>query len=61
MRIDHEPGTSDKGTPPAYWPSSGSLRVEKLSARYSDGNTTSPIKSNGQPEFKFLRRLSRDS
>lgn len=37
LRIDHEPQPSDEGLPPAYWPSSGSLKVENLSARYSDG------------------------
>ena len=37
MRIDHEPSPTDGGKPPAYWPSSGDLRVEKLSARYSNG------------------------
>lgn len=37
LRIDHEPQASNDGLPPAYWPSSGSLRVENLSARYSDG------------------------
>ncbi|KAH8108752.1 P-loop containing nucleoside triphosphate hydrolase protein [Phellopilus nigrolimitatus] len=36
LRIDHEPKSVDSGKPPAYWPSSGNLRVEKLSARYSD-------------------------
>ncbi|KAL5499199.1 hypothetical protein ACEPAH_1717 [Sanghuangporus vaninii] len=36
MRVDHEPEPSESGKPPAYWPSSGELRVEKLSARYSD-------------------------
>ncbi|TDL20550.1 P-loop containing nucleoside triphosphate hydrolase protein [Rickenella mellea] len=36
LRIEHEPKPTDRGKPPAYWPSSGSLRVEKLSARYSD-------------------------
>ncbi|TDL20538.1 P-loop containing nucleoside triphosphate hydrolase protein [Rickenella mellea] len=36
LRIDHEPAPVDSGKPPAYWPSSGSLRVEGLSARYSD-------------------------
>jgi ABC-type bacteriocin/lantibiotic exporter with double-glycine peptidase domain len=35
MNIDHEPCSSESGTPPAYWPSSGEVRVEKLSARYS--------------------------
>lgn len=37
MRIEHEPEPSESGKPPAHWPSSGELRVEKLSARYSDG------------------------
>ncbi|KAI5122640.1 hypothetical protein M0805_008724 [Coniferiporia weirii] len=36
MRIDHEPRSSESGKPPAYWPSSGRLRVESLCARYSD-------------------------
>lgn len=36
MRIDHEPEATENGKPPAYWPSSGDLRAEKLSARYSD-------------------------
>ncbi|TDL17911.1 P-loop containing nucleoside triphosphate hydrolase protein [Rickenella mellea] len=36
LRIDHEPAPVESGKPPAYWPSSGSLRVEGLSARYSD-------------------------
>lgn len=36
MRIDHEPAPIESGKPPAYWPSSGELRVEKLFARYSD-------------------------
>ncbi|OCB86631.1 P-loop containing nucleoside triphosphate hydrolase protein [Sanghuangporus baumii] len=39
MRIDHEPEPSESGKPPAYWPSSGELRVEKLSARYSDDSS----------------------
>ena len=54
MRIDHEPGTSDKGKPPAYWPSSGSLRVEKLSARYSDGNA---VLSNQTVRLKNISSL----
>ena len=33
--IEQEPKPSADGIPPAYWPASGSLRVEKLSARYS--------------------------
>ncbi|KZT06271.1 P-loop containing nucleoside triphosphate hydrolase protein [Laetiporus sulphureus 93-53] len=33
--IEQEPEPSEQGVPPAYWPSSGNLRVENLSARYS--------------------------
>ena len=40
MTIEQEPEPKDGGTPPAYWPASGDLRVENLSARYSpDGPT----------------------
>jgi hypothetical protein len=33
--IEQEPKATQAGTPPAYWPASGDLRVEKLSAGYS--------------------------
>ncbi|KAG8874159.1 hypothetical protein FRB97_006107 [Tulasnella sp. 331] len=33
--IDQEPKSRPSGEPSAYWPSSGSIRVEGLSARYS--------------------------
>ncbi|KAI0260155.1 hypothetical protein BC834DRAFT_925973 [Gloeopeniophorella convolvens] len=33
--IEQEPKSTESGKPPAYWPSSGDLRVEKLCARYS--------------------------
>ena len=33
--IDHEPSRTESGVPPAAWPTSGDVRVEKLSARYS--------------------------
>ena len=33
--IEQEPKPTPDGIPPAYWPSSGGLRVEKLCARYS--------------------------
>jgi hypothetical protein len=33
--IEHEPEATESGKPPAAWPTSGDLRVEKLSARYS--------------------------
>ncbi|KII86412.1 hypothetical protein PLICRDRAFT_144122 [Plicaturopsis crispa FD-325 SS-3] len=35
LNIEQEPKPTIAGIPPAYWPSSGSLQVEKLSARYS--------------------------
>ncbi|KAJ3549276.1 hypothetical protein NMY22_g935 [Coprinellus aureogranulatus] len=34
-KIEQEANYADKGTPPAYWPSSGKLEVTHLSARYS--------------------------
>ena len=33
--IDHEPKATKDGVPPAYWPASGALQVEGLTARYS--------------------------
>lgn len=35
LRIEQEPQPSKTGEPPAYWPASGDLTVEGLSARYS--------------------------
>ncbi|TFK46964.1 multidrug resistance-associated ABC transporter [Heliocybe sulcata] len=35
ISIEQEPKPTEDGAPPAYWPSSGHLKVEKLSARYS--------------------------
>lgn len=35
IEIDHERKPTKESVPPAYWPSSGDLRVENLSARYS--------------------------
>ncbi|KAI0709575.1 P-loop containing nucleoside triphosphate hydrolase protein [Cerioporus squamosus] len=35
MTIEQEPKPTTEGVPPAYWPASGDLRVEKLTARYS--------------------------
>ncbi|KZT67112.1 P-loop containing nucleoside triphosphate hydrolase protein [Daedalea quercina L-15889] len=35
LEIEQEPKSSQTGVPPAYWPASGDLRVENLSARYS--------------------------
>ncbi|KAI0052966.1 hypothetical protein FA95DRAFT_1579668 [Auriscalpium vulgare] len=36
IKIEQEPKFTKDGVPPAYWPASGDLRVEKLSARYSE-------------------------
>ena len=35
LTIEQEPKPTKSGIPPAYWPASGDLRVEKLSTRYS--------------------------
>ncbi|CCM06697.1 uncharacterized protein FIBRA_08984 [Fibroporia radiculosa] len=35
IEIEQEPKPTEIGVPPAYWPASGDLKVEKLSARYS--------------------------
>jgi ABC-type bacteriocin/lantibiotic exporter with double-glycine peptidase domain len=35
VSIEQEPKPTAAGVPPAYWPSSGKLSVEKLSAKYS--------------------------
>ncbi|OCH90238.1 hypothetical protein OBBRIDRAFT_812797 [Obba rivulosa] len=35
LMIEHEPEPSKDGIPPAYWPSSGALSVERFSAKYS--------------------------
>ncbi|THG98467.1 hypothetical protein EW026_g3729 [Hermanssonia centrifuga] len=51
LLIEQEPKPTEDGIPPAHWPSSGDLRVEDLSARYSpDGpevlhNITFHVKS----------------
>ncbi|KAF9013099.1 P-loop containing nucleoside triphosphate hydrolase protein [Cyathus striatus] len=34
-RPEHEPQSTQSGVPPAAWPTSGELRVDKLSAQYS--------------------------
>lgn len=36
INIEHEKAPTETGKPPAYWPASGDLRVENLSARYSE-------------------------
>lgn len=35
VEIEQEEKPTEAGKPPAYWPASGDLKVEKLSARYS--------------------------
>ncbi|KAF8885698.1 multidrug resistance-associated ABC transporter [Gymnopilus junonius] len=36
LDIEHEPKSTSAGKPPAAWPKSGELKVESLSARYSE-------------------------
>ena len=35
LQIEQEPKATQSGLPPAYWPASGEIRVENLSAKYS--------------------------
>lgn len=35
VAIEQEPQPTEGGTPPAYWPSSGDLKMDKVTARYS--------------------------
>ncbi|PCH33304.1 hypothetical protein WOLCODRAFT_135046 [Wolfiporia cocos MD-104 SS10] len=35
VQIEQEPKSTESGVPPAYWPASGNLKVDCLSARYS--------------------------
>ena len=35
--IEQEPKPAIEGIPPAYWPASGDIRAENLSASYSKG------------------------
>jgi hypothetical protein len=41
INAEQEAKPTKQGIPPAYWPASGDLRVEKLSARYSLVSETS--------------------
>ena len=36
LEIEQEPKATKEGVPPAYWPASGELIVENLSAKYSE-------------------------
>ncbi|KAF8139182.1 P-loop containing nucleoside triphosphate hydrolase protein [Mycena galopus ATCC 62051] len=36
INIEHEKAATEAGKPPAYWPASGDLQVQGLSARYSE-------------------------
>lgn len=36
LDIEHEPKSTPEGKPPAAWPKTGELKVESLSARYSE-------------------------
>jgi ABC-type multidrug transport system fused ATPase/permease subunit len=52
--IEQEAKPTEEGTPPAYWPASGELRVERLSARYT------PVRRlffQKRPSFDFVLRM----
>lgn len=36
LMIDQEPSATEQGKPPAYWPSSGNIKADRLSAQYSN-------------------------
>lgn len=55
MVIEQEPKPNQGGLPPAHWPSSGDLRVEKLSARYSPVSSGSFL--HGLVWSIFIRRM----
>lgn len=70
--IEQEPKPTEEGKPPAFWPASGQLRVESLSAQYSqDGplelkDISFELKSGervgvGAPPVCSLVRLMRNS
>lgn len=46
VEIEQEPKPTERGKPPASWPTSGEIRVENLTARYSKVRTAS-LESHG--------------
>ena len=36
LAAEQEPKATEDGKPPAYWPASGTIRAEELSASYSE-------------------------
>jgi hypothetical protein len=62
--IEQEPEPKDGGMPPAYWPASGKLEVEKLGARYSPVNVsimTLPLLRYSHAEHRTVRKCSKTS
>jgi len=43
LDIEHEPKATEAGKPPASWPTTGDLRVESLSSRYSEASNLSSL------------------
>lgn len=52
VEIEQEPQATEVGKAPAYWPSSGSIRVEGLSAKYSDSADGPEVLHNLSFEIK---------
>jgi hypothetical protein len=53
MNVEQEPKSIEGGVPPAYWPSSGEIRAENLSARYSPVRLLNLVKYSGGPETMY--------
>jgi ABC-type multidrug transport system fused ATPase/permease subunit len=49
LGIEQEPKPTQAGVPPAYWPASGEIRAENLSAKYS--TVAKSLPSNGNNLF----------
>jgi hypothetical protein len=60
INSEQEPKPTTQGTPPAYWPASGDLRVEKLSARYSlVRDMSTDVHREDDTERRFIIRMGR--
>ncbi|KAI0753285.1 P-loop containing nucleoside triphosphate hydrolase protein [Daedaleopsis nitida] len=57
LTIEQEPKSTTDGVPPAYWPASGDLHVEELSARYSNARDGPRVLHNLSFEVRSGERV----